>query len=153
MAVLAPHAHVVVSVPLEDVVLIRRVRRGRVYYIAPGVAVVDGETPGGAAARAARDELGLAVTIEEMLYAQVFAGVDHFFFLATAAEEPGDAALVPNHDDFELDAELGGSYEIVRLPVRALLGYDVRPRALARRVVGARVGLVRPSGPHREGSI
>jgi ADP-ribose pyrophosphatase YjhB (NUDIX family) len=130
-----PHAHVVVRVPSEEIVLIRRVRDGRVYHVAPGVAVVTGETPGGAAARAAREELGLEVAIEEMLHAQVFAGVDHFFFLATAAAGPDDEALVPNHDDFELDTELGGSYEIVRLSVRTLLGYDVRPRELAQRLV------------------
>ena len=130
----APHAHVVVRTAADEVVLIRRVRHGRVYYVAPGVEVGPGETPGGAAARAARDELGLETAIEEMLYAQVFAGVDHFFFLASTEAELDGAGIVPARDDFELGTELGGSYEIALLPLRALLGYDVRPWALAQRV-------------------
>ena len=138
MAEQTPHAHVVVTAPPAAVVFIQRVRNGRVYYIAPGVAVLDGETPGSAATRAARTELGVVVSIEEMVYAQVFAGVDHFFFLATAESELDSDFLVSDHDDFELDAELGGSYEIARLPLASLLGYDVRPWALARRLVGAR---------------
>ena len=104
------------------------------YYVAPGVALGDGETPGDAAARAAHEELGLEVTISELLYAQAFAGVDHFFFLGTAESGLDAARLAAGEDDFELESELGGSYEIARLPVRAVLGFDVRPWELARRV-------------------
>ncbi len=128
------HSHVVVRVRRDEVILIRRVRHGRVYYVAPGVAVAEGETPGAAALRTASDELGIEVVIEELLYAQAFAGVDHFFFAATAQTEIVDPAPIPDHDDFELDGELGGSYEIVRLRVREILAYDVRPWALARRI-------------------
>jgi ADP-ribose pyrophosphatase YjhB (NUDIX family) len=139
MTPVAPHAHVVVRTAADEVILVRRVRNGRVYYLAPGVEVAADETPGGAAERVAREELGLEVEIEieEMLYAQVFAGVDHFFFLATTPSELVVEGIVADHDDLELEAESGGSHELARLPVRALLGYDVRPRALALRVVRA----------------
>jgi len=130
----APHAHVVVQASPEEVVLIRRVRNGREYFVAPGVAVADGETPGVAAARAAREELGIEVVTGEMVHAQVFAGVDHFFFMATAQSEPPADQPAPDHDDFELDSELDGSYEIVRVRVKAILGHDVRPLALARQI-------------------
>lgn len=126
-----PHAHVVVHVTHEDVVLIRRVRRGRVYYLAPGVAMGEDETPGAAAVRAGREELGLDVTVAEMLYAQVFGGVDHFFFSAAAISEIDDEEPAPTREDFELEGETDGSYEIATLPARMLLAYDVRPWELA----------------------
>jgi 8-oxo-dGTP diphosphatase len=128
---------VVVRGLADEILLIRRVRDGRVYYVAPGVEVLDAETPGAAAARAARQELGIEVKIDQMLYAQAFSGVDHFFFSATASGGVGDAALTRRGDDFELDGELDGTYELARLRVAALLGYDVRPLELAQRIVRA----------------
>jgi 8-oxo-dGTP diphosphatase len=121
------------------VILVRRVRQGRVYYIVPGTEVLAGETPGFAAARAAANELGIEVAIDEMLHAQTFAGVDHFFFIATTnADLPqGSAVPVPDHDDWELESELDGSYEIVQLQRKAILAHDVRPWALARRIARA----------------
>jgi ADP-ribose pyrophosphatase YjhB (NUDIX family) len=130
----APHSHVVVRSGPDEVILIRRVRRGREYFIVPGVVVELRETPGAAAARAAREELGIEVFAEELVYAQVFAGADHFFFMATAQSEPTGETRVPDHDDFELESELEGSYEITRLRTTQLLAYDVRPPELARRI-------------------
>jgi 8-oxo-dGTP diphosphatase len=139
VTLLAAHAHVVVRTPDDAVILVRRVRQGRVYYIVPGTEVLAGETPGAAAARAAANDLGLEVEIDEMLYAQTFAGVDHFFFIATTnAEPPQDSAVPrPDHDDWELEGELDGSYEIVQLQRKAILAHDVRPWALARRIARA----------------
>jgi 8-oxo-dGTP diphosphatase len=140
MTPLAAHAHVVVRTPGDAVILVRRVRQGRVYYIVPGTEVLAGETPGVAAARAAATELGIEVAIDEMVHAQTFAGVDHFFFIATTnADLPqGRAVPVPDHDDWELASELDGSYEIVELQRRTILAHDVRPWALARRIARAR---------------
>jgi 8-oxo-dGTP diphosphatase len=140
VTVLAAHAHVVVRTAADAVILIRRVRQGRVYYLVPGTEVLEGETPGAAAARVARNELGIEVSVDEMLYAQAFAGVDHFFFMATALSEllSDGVASGRDNDDWELERELGGSYEIVQLPRTLILAYDVRPWALARRVAGAR---------------
>lgn len=126
-----PHAHVVVRVTPGDVVLIRRVRQGRVYYLAPGVAMRSNETPGAAAVRAGREERGLEVAVDEMLHAQVFGGADHFFFAAAALSEIDNEVPVSGGDDLELEGELDGSYEVATLPARMLLAYDVRPWELA----------------------
>jgi 8-oxo-dGTP diphosphatase len=136
----AAHAHVVVRTADDALILIRRVRQGRVYYVVPGTEVLAGETPGAAAGRAAVDSLGTDVQIEEMLYAQTFAGVDHFFFMAAASRDTAfdGAAPVPDHDDWELEGELEGTYEIVRLARTAILAYDFRPWPLARRIARAR---------------
>lgn len=139
MTLLAAHAHVVVRTPGDAVILVRRVRQGRVYYIVPGTEVLAGETPGVAAARAAANELGIEVEIDEMLYAQAFAGVDHFFFMGTTNSDlpQGDAVTFVDHDDWELESELDGSYEIVQLQRKTILAHDVRPWALARRIARA----------------
>jgi hypothetical protein len=132
----------------DDVLLIRRVRRGRVYYLAPGVAVGEIETPGVAAGRAARTLLGMETAVGHVLHAQVFAGVDHFFFAARALSEFDESVDLPESDDFELDGELEGTFEIARLPATTLLAYDVRPWALARSVARAA-----PAISHRNSSI
>ena len=134
MTYLAPHAHVVVSTAQEEVVLVRRVRNGRVYYLAPGVAVSEGETPGAAATRAARDELGIEVATQEMLHAEAFGGADHFFFSAKPLSGFGGDVNNHVHGDFELDAERDGSSEVAGLRISTLLAYDVRPWALALRL-------------------
>jgi 8-oxo-dGTP diphosphatase len=129
-----PHAHVVVKVSPDEILMIRRVRDGRVYHVAPGTAILAGETPGVAAIRTAREELGIAVEVEEMIHAQAFAGVDHFFFVAHSHGPVEHAVLARPHDDFDLERELGGTFELVRLRTRLLLAYDVRPREIALRL-------------------
>ena len=89
--------------------VIRRIRDGRVYYMLPGTEVGTGETPGAAAARAALDDLGVDVGVEETLYAQAFSGVDHFFFLAACETDVRPAGHAAEHDDFELAGEHAGS--------------------------------------------
>jgi hypothetical protein len=139
---------VVVWISPDDVLLIRRVRRGRVYYLAPGVAVSAAETPGVAAGRAAHTLLGMDAAVGKVLHAQVFAGVDHFFFAARGLSELDENVELPESDDFELDGELEGTFEIARLQATTLLAYDVRPWALARSVARAA-----GSTSHRNSSI
>ena len=91
----APHAHIVLKTASDEIVVIRRIRDGRVYYVLPGTEVAAGETPGAAAARAALDDLGVDVGVEETLYVMAFSGVDHFFFLAACDTDvqPADHAV------------------------------------------------------------
>jgi len=132
-----PHAHIVLRTAEDEIVVIRRVREGRVYYMPPGTEVADDETPGAAAARAALDDLGVVVEVEQTLYAQMFSGVDHFFFLALCHSDVRPARLAAEHDDLELAGEHAGSHGIVLVPRSELLAHDVRPWPLGRRIVRA----------------
>ena len=138
MALRATHSHVVARTLSDQVILIRRVRHGRVYYIAPGSEVQDGETPGAAAERVAAHHLGIEAVVERLLFAETFAGVDHFFFLASAPTELLPKTPPPQYlADSDFPGEFEGTYETVRLERDTILAYDVRPVGLARRVAGA----------------
>lgn len=94
--------------------LIRTVDEGRVSYRAPGLPVLDGETPGHTAERVARDVLGLDVTLDGLLFAGTERGIEHFIF---AADDPGG------------DVAAEGA---VRIRLAAALGYHVAPDPLGR---------------------
>jgi ADP-ribose pyrophosphatase YjhB (NUDIX family) len=117
--------HVVVGLDDERVVLLREVHSGSVTYSAPGVRVAPGETPGHAAVRAAREQLGLDVEVTGLLFADCESGADHYFFLATP--------LVLSHRAWDQSASASGdAVSISALKRSALLGYPVRPIGIAR---------------------
>jgi ADP-ribose pyrophosphatase YjhB (NUDIX family) len=117
--------HVVVLLDDERVVLLRVVRSGSVSYRAPGVRVVGGETPGHAAARAAREELGIEVEVTDLLFADTESGAEHYFFLAVPVARPDGRWTEPRRSSRD-----GVSVCAVR--EAAILGYPVRPPGIAR---------------------
>jgi ADP-ribose pyrophosphatase YjhB (NUDIX family) len=104
--------------------LLREVRSGKVSYRAPGVRVVEGETPGSAAVRAAREQLGLDVVVAELLFADTESGAEHYFFLAVPAE--------PGASEWAEPAPSGDGVSVSAVRCTALLGYPVRPPGIAR---------------------
>ena len=123
---LATRGHVVVCLEDDRVLLIREVRSGQVSYVAPGTAIQGDETPGRAAIRAARQQLGVDVTVTELFFADTESGVEHFFFLAE---------LESDHDT-SWDEPVLASDPVSATAVRraAIRGYPVRPFELARRL-------------------
>ena len=121
---LATRAHVVVLLDDGHVVLLREVRGGSVRYLAPGVAARQGETPGRAAARAAREQLGFEVEVLELLFADTEMGAEHFFFIAKPER--------PVEQDWEIPPPSTDGVEATALKRSALLGYPVRPVEIAR---------------------
>jgi 8-oxo-dGTP diphosphatase len=126
-----PHAHVVIRTEADELVLIRRVRSGRVFYVAPGIPVAHEETLGAAAIRAADEELGVTVEIDEILFALTFAGAEHTFFAARLVGERRLDSTRHPHDDFALSSGMDGTIDIVTIPSQLILAYDIRPRDLA----------------------
>ena len=118
MRELAPRAHAVL-LDGNSVALVRHVSGGSVWYEAPGVAVEPGETPGNAAARAARDVLGVDVAVGELVYADTEHGLEHYFFVVEAGR--GTKAHMTSPD-----------VDVALVRRAALLAYRVEPRQLAR---------------------
>ena len=125
----------VVIVEEGRVALIERVRGGRRYFLFPGGGVEGDESPAEAAVREAREELGVEVALEGLLYAETFAGTELSYFGARIEGGTFGTGAWPDHDGRdELDRLRAGSYRAVWLPLAQLLGHDVRPPALARRL-------------------
>lgn len=108
-------AHVAVLVG-DEVFLQRRVERGRPVHRAPAAPVSGDETPGRAAERVAREQLGLDVRVLRVLHADTEHGAEHLFFLA----EPVADGARPTPTE-----------GVVPLRLAALLAYIVEPYALA----------------------
>ena len=122
-------SHVVVLIDDDRVLLLREVRNGSVRYLAPGVASRGDETLGKAAERAAREQLGIEVVVDDLLFADTELGAEHYFFLARPVE--------PSKRDWDMSTPQEGTVP-TPLPRNALLGYPVRPTEVARRVPRAR---------------
>ena len=127
----APRSHALLLVGEDGVVLARRVEDGSVWYQAPGVAVQEGETPGRAAARAAREQLGVDVEVGDLVYADTELGLEHYFFAVLLPEGVDTDALTAQADR-----------ELVVLRRAALLAYRVEPAPIARLLLRRRDSVV-----------
>ena len=70
----------VILIEQDKVVLIRREKHGRVYYVFPGGKQEIGETIEQCAKREAFEELGVEVEVGELLTTVPFNGTQYYFF-------------------------------------------------------------------------
>lgn len=119
----------VVLVENSRVALIERVRAGRTYYLFPGGGAEPGETPEGAAAREAWEELGVRVRLGPLAARVEFQGAVQYYYLAEMAGGTfgtgSGAELASSRESVE------GSYRPVWRELAALEQYDIRPKAVA----------------------
>lgn len=122
----------VVIVDGERVALIRRVRSGRTYYLFPGGGVEAGETPEQAAAREAREELGVDVEIGPSVFEDSYGGTRFVYYDAQIVGGEFGTGLWPDHAERSVaESKRAGTYEPVWVPLDRLRGLDVRPPTLA----------------------
>jgi 8-oxo-dGTP diphosphatase len=114
-----------------SVVLIRRVKPGRTYYVVPGGGLIDGETSTQAAKREAKEELGLTVKLERLLAVvervegRRFTHVQ-LYYLARVLEGNFGSGV---GEEYSRGAS-HGSYEPVWFPLSETYKQRVYPRAL-----------------------
>ena len=112
------------------VAVIRRVRRGRTFYLFPGGQIEDGETAEQCAVRETREELGLDVRLGRLLASVSYRGREQRYFDAEVlggefgSGDGAELALAPSSER--------GSYTPIWLPLDELARHDVRPAAVAK---------------------
>lgn len=79
----------VVIIQKEKILLIKRVREGRVYYVFPGGGIEIGEKPEAAAKREAFEELGVEVKILECMTKINFNGTQFYYLAGIISGEVG----------------------------------------------------------------
>lgn len=119
----------------EQVALIRRRRAGAEYHLFPGGGVEQGESAVEAAAREAREELGVDVRIERIVATVRFGERIQLFFAAAATGGVFGTGTGAELSDPESAPD--GSYVPLWVPFAALETIDVRPRAVARIVAAS----------------
>lgn len=115
----------------NSVALIRRIKRGRTYYVVPGGGLVDSETTEGAAKREALEELGLTVQPLRLL-----AVVEHvergnvshvqLYYLASRLSGTFGSGV---GEEYSRGAS-HGLYEPIWMPLMETDKHRVYPRAL-----------------------
>jgi 8-oxo-dGTP diphosphatase len=113
----------------DAIALIERVRDGRRYYLFPGGHVEPGESPEDAAAREAREELGLDVEISRLVARAAFGGNEQRYYLARKTGGRFGAGGGPEMTGEDFPE--AGSYRAVLWPISALSAIELRPAELA----------------------
>lgn len=119
----------VILIQKEKIALIERYKAGRHYFVFPGGKIEPHESAPEAAAREAREELGLEVKIGPMVAEIWYRGSAQYYFLAEEARGQfgkGDGAEMKS-----LPGSEKGTYLPVWLPIDDLSSQPVLPRLMA----------------------
>jgi 8-oxo-dGTP diphosphatase len=122
----------IILVQDNQVALIERHRAGLHYFTFPGGHVDEGETPEQAAVRETEEELGLQVTLKQLLAKIGWQGRWQYYYLVEVTggvfgSGTGKEMLDPLPER--------GTYRPLWMPVADLLNQPVKPRPLAEMVI------------------
>ena len=115
------HSGRVILLKDDEVLLIKRVKNDRTYYVFPGGKAEVGETPEMTAMREAYEELGVQVELGDCFETVRFSEVQQYYFFATIV---GGELGTGQAEEFTTGE---GTYELTWLPVKALSNYPVIP--------------------------
>jgi 8-oxo-dGTP diphosphatase len=116
----------------DKVALIERHRLGLHYFTFPGGHVDEGETPAQAAVRETQEELGLQVTLKQLVVQFGWQGKWQYYYLA---EVTGGTFGSGSGEEMVKPLPERGTYQPMWMPVADLLDQPVKPRELAEIVV------------------
>jgi 8-oxo-dGTP pyrophosphatase MutT (NUDIX family) len=116
----------------DKVALIERHRAGLRYFTFPGGHVDKGETPEQAAVRETKEELGLQVTLKQLLAQFGWHGKWQYYYLVNVTG--GTFGSGSGEEMFDSLPERG-TYRPMWMPIAKLLDQPVKPRELAEMVI------------------
>ena len=123
------HSGRVIIVENSAVLLIKRVKNDRTYYVFPGGKEEIGETPEMTAIREAYEELGVHVQLGTCFDTIRFGEVQQYYFFATIV---GGELGTGQAEEFTTGE---GTYELEWLPVKELRHYPVIPMEVVDRLI------------------
>ena len=115
------HSGRVIILKDDEVLLIKRVKNDRTYYVFPGGKAEVSETPEMTAIREAYEELGVRVQLGNCFETIRFGEAQQYYFFATIV---GGELGTGQAEEFTTGE---GTYELEWLPVEALRNYPVIP--------------------------
>ena len=123
------HSGRVILLKDDEVLLIKRVKNNRTYYVFPGGKAEVGETPEMTAMREAYEELGVQVELGDCFETVRFSEVQQYYFLATIV---GGELGTGQAEEFTTGE---GTYELEWLPVEELNKYPIIPTEIVNRLM------------------
>ena len=123
------HSGRVLLLKEHAVLLIKRVKNNRTYYVFPGGKAEVGETPEMTAMREAYEELGVQVELGDCFETVRFSEVQQYYFLATIV---GGELGTGQAEEFTTGE---GTYELEWLPVEELNKYPIIPTEIVNRLM------------------
>jgi 8-oxo-dGTP pyrophosphatase MutT (NUDIX family) len=123
----------VVIIENDKIALIERYRSGQHYFVFPGGKVKSGESPIGAAAREAEEELGLKVMIGALVAEIGYLGASQYYFLADPISGQfgnGDGSEMKSLPDSEK-----GSYHPLWMAMDEIQNIPLLPKIMAEYIV------------------
>ena len=123
------HSGRVIILKDNEVLLIKRVKNDRTYYVFPGGRAEQGETPEMTAMREAYEELGVQVELGDCFETVRFSEVQQYYFLATIV---GGELGTGQAEEFTTGE---GTYELEWLPVEELNKYPIIPTEIVNRLM------------------
>ena len=123
------HSGRVILLKEHAVLLIKRVKNDRTYYVFPGGRAEQGETPEMTAMREAYEELGVQVKLDDCFETVCFSEVQQYYFLATIV---GGELGTGQAEEFTTGE---GTYELEWLPVEELNKYPIIPTEIVDRLM------------------
>jgi 8-oxo-dGTP diphosphatase len=124
----------IILVQDDKIALIERHRSGLHYFAFPGGHVDEGETPEQAAIRETQEELGLQVTLKQLVAKIGWQGKWQYYYLA---EVTGGIFGTGTGQEMVTPLPERGTYHPIWMPITDLLDQPVLPRPLTELVVNA----------------
>ncbi len=119
--------------------LIKRVKQDMTYWVFPGGGVEDGESCEQALIRECKEELGVEVSVGELLFENIFEQKDYgkqieFFYACEIVSGNLGSGEGP---EFQLDSAYEGTHELEWINISEMRSLEIRPDGIKKLFFGA----------------
>lgn len=117
----------------NNILLIKRIKKEKTYYVIPGGGLEGDETLEEGVIREVKEELGITVTVNDLLGTDDFQNTRHYFFDCTYQSGTLGTGMGPEYIDPNYEGE--GQYIPVAVPLTKLKEIDLIPRIIKELII------------------